>query len=99
MHGKGSGVPSKAGQVLQETQAGGALKVSFFGPFYASYNVVALDRENYAWALVCSNRKSLFWILARKPEMDPALLRQLVARADSLGFETGGLLYLAEKRP
>ena len=28
-----------------------ALKVSFFGPFYGGYNVVALD-ENYQWALV-----------------------------------------------
>ena len=28
-----------------------ALKVSFFGPFYGGYNVVALD-ENYQWAMV-----------------------------------------------
>lgn len=29
-----------------------ALKVSFFGPFYGGYNVIALDRE-YRHALVC----------------------------------------------
>lgn len=76
----------------------GALKVSFFGPFYASYNVVALDRENYSWAIVCGHEKSLFWILARKPDMDAVLLRQLVARADSLGFETGKLRYFGQQR-
>ncbi|EBI2673593.1 hypothetical protein DDU43_18880 [Salmonella enterica] len=31
-----------------------ALKVSFFGPFYGGYNVIALDRE-YRHALVCGN--------------------------------------------
>ncbi len=71
----------------------GALKVSFFGPFYAGYNVVALDRENYSWAIVCGHKKSLFWILARKPEMEPVLLQKLVAKADSLGFETAKLRY------
>ena len=75
----------------------GALKVSFFGPFYASYNVVALDRVNYSWAIVCGHKKSLFWILARKPEMEPALLQQLVAKADSLGFETGKLRYFSQQ--
>lgn len=29
-----------------------ALKISFFGPFYGSYNVIALDKE-YRYALVC----------------------------------------------
>jgi len=76
----------------------GALRVSFFGPFYASYNVVALDRENYSWAIVCGHKKSLFWILARTPEMEPALLQQLVAKADSLGFETGKLRYFGQQR-
>ncbi|MBN1279667.1 MAG: lipocalin family protein [Chlorobium sp.] len=76
----------------------GALKVSFFGPFYTSYNIVALDRENYSWAIVCGYKKSLFWILARQSEMDSVLLKQLVMKADSLGFETAKLRYLKNNR-
>ncbi|NTV09120.1 MAG: lipocalin family protein, partial [Chlorobium limicola] len=43
-------------------------------------------------------KKSLFWILARKPEMEPVLLQQLVAKADSLGFETAKLRYFGKSR-
>ena len=70
----------------------GELKVSFFGPFYSSYNIVDLDRENYSWAIVCGYKKSLFWILGREPEMDSALYEQLVQRAADLGFDTTALV-------
>ena len=70
------------------------LKVSFFGPFYASYNVIALDSEHYSWAMVCGRDKSYFWILSKSPEMDPILLRELVAKAASLGFDTAKIRYV-----
>src|SRR5512147_1513697 len=38
------------------------LKVSFFGPFYGGYNVIALDRENYRYALVCGPDTSYLWL-------------------------------------
>ncbi|MDT8286543.1 MAG: lipocalin family protein [Elusimicrobiales bacterium] len=71
----------------------GALKVSFFGPFYGGYNVIELDRENYSYALVCGPDRSYLWILARTPEPDPAALERLKARAAELGFETDKLIY------
>ncbi|MBR7352780.1 hypothetical protein G3W21_27470, partial [Klebsiella pneumoniae] len=43
-----------------------ALKVSFFGPFYGGYNVIALDRE-YRHALVCGPDRDYLWILSRTP--------------------------------
>ncbi|NEX13720.1 MAG: lipocalin [Prosthecochloris sp.] len=70
----------------------GELKVSFFGPFFSSYNIVALDKEEYSWAIVCGYKKSLFWILSRNPVMEPALYDELVRKADSLGFDTGNLV-------
>ncbi|TLU85699.1 MAG: lipocalin [Chlorobium sp.] len=76
----------------------GALKVSFFGPFYASYNVVALDKTGYNWALVCGRDKSYFWILSKNPDMDPALLKELVAKAATLGFDTAKLRYVSTHR-
>jgi apolipoprotein D and lipocalin family protein len=94
--GEWSSIEGKAAFVGDATK--GALKVSFFGPFYASYNVLALDRENYSWAIVCGHKKSLFWILARQPEMEPSLLKRLVAKADSLGFETAKLRYFGKRK-
>jgi apolipoprotein D and lipocalin family protein len=65
----------------------GALKVSFFGPFYASYNVIALDRDNYSWAVVCGRNRSYFWILSRTPVMERELLDELVRNAGTMGFD------------
>ena len=70
----------------------GELKVSFFGPFYSSYNIIGLDREGYRWAMVTGYRKKLFWILARQPEMAPGLLDSLVRKAGEAGFDTSNLV-------
>ncbi len=77
----------------------GALKVSFFGPFYASYNVIDLDRAGYRWAMVCGRDKSLFWILSKDSVMEPAQLKALVAKAATLGFDTTKLRYLGKQKP
>lgn len=69
----------------------GALLVSFFGPFYSSYNVLALDHENYSWAIVSGHDRDLLWILARTPQIDPALLDELIAKATAMGFDTSNL--------
>ena len=70
----------------------GRLKVSFFGPFYGGYNVIALDKENYSWSVVCGPDLKYFWILARQPQMDPATLKELVGFAAARGFDTDGLI-------
>jgi apolipoprotein D and lipocalin family protein len=71
----------------------GSLKVSFFRPFYGGYNIIELDREGYSWSLVCGPDRSYLWILARTPELDPATLERLRARAAELGFDTEKLIY------
>ena len=70
----------------------GFLKVSFFGPFYGSYIVFELDKEGYNHALISGPDKSYFWILARQPQLDPELLKRLIAKANSLGFATENLI-------
>ena len=59
------------------------LLVSFFGPFYAGYNVIALDGD-YRYALVAGQSLSYLWILSRErtiPEDVKArfLIRQLLS--------------------
>src|SRR5210317_638547 len=39
----------------------GKLKVSFFGPFYGAYNVIALDKEAYQWSLVAGPDTKFLW--------------------------------------
>lgn len=69
----------------------GHLKVSFFGPFYSSYVIFELDK-NYQYALVSGADQDYFWILARQPNLDPALQEKLIAQAKSLGFATDDLV-------
>jgi apolipoprotein D and lipocalin family protein len=38
----------------------GSLKVSFFGPFYGGYHVVALDQQHYRWAMVVGPSRGYF---------------------------------------
>lgn len=71
----------------------GALKVSFFGPFYAGYFIVALDTD-YQWAMVVGPDLSYFWILAREPVLDPAIKTKLLAQARKLGVETDAIIWV-----
>ncbi len=72
----------------------GHLKVSFFGPFYGTYVIVHLDRENYQYALVCGPDHGFLWILSREPQIAPDTLAMLLARAKSLGFDTEALIFV-----
>ncbi len=76
----------------------GRLKVSFFGPFYGSYNIIALDRKDYAYAMVCGPNRDYLWILARSPALDPQVLAELLDQAETLGFATAELIYPSHDR-
>lgn len=71
----------------------GQLKVSFFGPFYGGYNIIALD-EAYQYAMVCGPDRSYLWILARTPDLDQSIVDSLVKAAGGLGFATQELIYV-----
>ncbi|MCH9813847.1 MAG: lipocalin family protein [Epsilonproteobacteria bacterium] len=70
----------------------GYLKVSFFGPFYGSYIILALDYEKYA--LICGPNTSYLWILSRTPTLEESTMRLLIQKAVALGFETDRLIYI-----
>ena len=72
----------------------GRLKVSFFGPFYVGYNILALDTENYRYSLVSGPNRSYLWILSRTPMMEHGVLERLVLLAQKLGFDTSQLIYV-----
>ena len=70
----------------------GALKVSFFGPFYGGYNIVALD-DDYRWSLVMGPDRDYFWILSRTQTLAPETLDDLLERARAMGVDTEALIY------
>ena len=72
----------------------GQLKVSFFGPFYGGYNILALDKENYQYSLVAGPGLNYLWILARTPKLDHAILKELIIKARDLGFPVEELIYV-----
>jgi apolipoprotein D and lipocalin family protein len=71
----------------------GKLKVSFFGPFYGAYNIIALD-ANYQHVMICGPDKSYLWILSRTPQLAEPIKQELVAKAKALGFATDTLIYV-----
>jgi len=70
------------------------LKVTFFWPFYGGYNVIALDRKDYAYAMVCGPDRDYLWILSRTKELDKNIAQQLVATAEGLDFDVSGLIFI-----
>ena len=69
----------------------GYLKVSFFGPFYGSYVVFDLD-DDYQYAFISGPDTSYLWLLARRPEVDDALMQRFKSRAGKLGFDLNELI-------
>jgi apolipoprotein D and lipocalin family protein len=72
----------------------GSLKVSFFGPFWGGYHVIALDRENYLYSMVTGPSRSYLWILSREGMLDQKIVAELVARAKQWDFDTDKLIYV-----
>lgn len=70
-----------------------ALKVSFFGPFYGGYNVVALD-EHYRWAMVIGSSLDYVWILSRQPSLPESVKERLMHQARMLGVDTQKILWV-----
>ncbi len=75
----------------------GALEVSFFGPFYGGYNIIALD-ENYQYALVAGKDLNYLWILSRTPTMPSDILTEYLILAESLGFEIDNLVWTVHSK-
>lgn len=76
----------------------GSLKVSFFGPFYGGYHVIALDQQNYRWSLVAGPDRDYLWILARDRTLAADVRQQLLAKAQALGFATDKLIWVDQQR-
>lgn len=74
-----------------------ALKVSFFGPFYAGYNVVALD-ENYQYALIAGKDLDYLWVLSRTKTIPEVVKSDFLRIAEEIGYDTNRLIWVKHDR-
>ena len=77
------------------TDTPGLLRVSFFGPFYADYRVMLIDKD-YAYALVGSGSADYLWLLSRSPELSETAKSELLAEAQRRGYDAGELIWVRQ---
>ena len=70
-----------------------ALEVSFFGPFYGGYNIIALDDE-YRYALVCGPDRDYLWLLSRTSTLPAEVKQQMLDIARRQGFAVEKLQWI-----
>ena len=73
------------------------LKVSFFGPFYSGYNVIAIDPE-YRYALVAGESLKYLWLLSRERTMPDNIKHDYLEKARSIGYNTDDLVWVKHDR-
>ncbi|PXX91735.1 lipocalin [Marinobacter vulgaris] len=83
--------------VFVEDEANGHLKVSFFGPFYASYVVFRLD-EDYRFAFITGYDRDYLWFLSRTPTVDDERLEDFKKTAEARGFDLDELILVDQSR-
>lgn len=71
----------------------GKLKVSFFGPFFSGYNVIALDAE-YKYALVAGESLKYLWLLSRDTTMPESIKQDYLKKAREIGYNTNELIWV-----
>lgn len=69
------------------------LKVSFFGPFYSGYNVIAIDKD-YKYALVAGKNLKYLWILSRETTLPDEVKKNYLELARSFGYKTDELVWV-----
>jgi apolipoprotein D and lipocalin family protein len=69
------------------------LKVSFFGPFYSGYNVIAIDKE-YKYALIAGKNLKYLWILSRETTIPDDVKKNYLELAQRAGFKINELVWV-----
>ena len=73
----------------------GALKVSFFGPFYGGYNIAKLS-DDYSVALVVGPSTDYAWLLARSKTPAATQCKAFMQTANELGINPADWIWLQQ---
>ncbi|MCS3868737.1 apolipoprotein D and lipocalin family protein [Chryseobacterium ginsenosidimutans] len=77
--------------VNEKTEA--RLKVSFFKPIWAGYNVIDID-DDYHYALVAGSSLKYLWILSRTKEIPESIRQRFLEKAKKIGYNTHELIWV-----
>ncbi|REC47230.1 lipocalin family protein [Chryseobacterium pennipullorum] len=69
------------------------LKVSFFKPIWAGYNVIDIDEE-YQYALVVGSNLKYLWILSRTTTIPESIRQRFLEKAKKIGYNTDELIWV-----
>lgn len=72
------------------------LKVAFFKPVWAAYNIISID-DNYQYALVVGHNTKYLWILSRDKTLPPNIRKKYIAIAETLNFDTEKLVWTIQE--
>ena len=75
-----------------------SLAVQFFWPIEGGYHVFALAPD-YETAVVSGPTRDYLWLLARRPDIDPATRDGMVQAASAAGFDTDALIFVSHAAP
>jgi apolipoprotein D and lipocalin family protein len=96
LDGKLKRATGRARVVDEATRA--KLEVSFFGPFWGDYWILALDPD-YQWAVVGVPSRKYLWVLSRTPTMSETRFEAAVAGLPDLGFDLARLRRTEQPQP
>ena len=65
--------------------------------FYAEYNIMEIDEDNYSYALVGSNTSDYLWLLSRTPTLPEEAILFLLTKAKERGYNTSMLKWVKQK--
>lgn len=69
------------------------LKVSFFKPIWAGYNVIDID-DDYQHALVAGSSLKYLWILSRNKQIPESIRLRFLEKAKRIGYNTDDLIWI-----
>jgi apolipoprotein D and lipocalin family protein len=84
LNGKERRAEGEARVVDKTTNA--KLEVSFFGPFWGDYWIIALG-DNYEYAVVGHPSRDYLWILSRDPHLPPDVYLRLLSHVEAMGYD------------
>lgn len=88
---KGEWKEAEGRAVFVNDDNSGHLKVSFFGPFYASYVIFDLDSQ-YQQAYITGYDRDYLWFLSRTPQVSDEAMAEFRKKVTDAGFNLKNLI-------
>jgi len=76
-----------------------SFKVTLGSPIAGGLHIIALDKENYQWALASGPTRGYLWILSRSPNMPDEQRKDLMRMARDFGFPVEELVRVDQTEP